>query len=178
MIEIQSEHPASKVHFSRLLEFGKEILTICSHLDITPILSGSLAVFGYSRNQTMRVNDLDLACSERDFPRLSQALEAQGIAYELKEWHVLQVRRDDLKVEFDSVEYWMGDLPEDYDTLMIAGCTFKVVGLASLRELYRRGLVATAGQSDADNRTKHTAIAAKYELLCSVSSREEPRLTG
>jgi hypothetical protein len=168
MIEIQNERPENKAHFSELLEFGKEILAICRDLGITPLLSGSLAVFGYTRNQAMRVNDIDLACSELEFPRLSQALEAKGIAYELKEWHVLQVRRDDLKVEFDSTEYWMADLPEDYDTLRIGGCKFRVVSLASLKELYRRGLQATAGQSNEANPAKHSALARKYEALCST----------
>jgi len=130
-----------------------------------PVLNGSLAVFGYTQNQGMKINDIDLACSELEFPRLGRALDAKGIASELKDWHVLQARRDDLKVEFDSIEYWMTDLPEDYDTLMIEGYAFKVVGLFSLRELYRRGLEATASQSDEVNRAKYLAIAEKYEAL-------------
>jgi hypothetical protein len=168
MIEIRNEHPKNKEHFARLLEFCKEIIGICNNLGITPILNGSLAAFGYTRNLAMRVNDIDLACSEREFPRLSRALAARGIAYELKEWHVLQARKDDLKVEFDSMEYWMADLPEDYDTLVIDGLTLKVVGLSSLRELYRRGLEATAKQSDEVGRAKYLAIAEKYKMLCSV----------
>lgn len=51
---------------------------------------------------------------------------------------------------------------------MIDGVTLKVVGLSSLRGLYRRGLEATAGQSDEVNRAKHSAIAEKVETLCSV----------
>ena len=168
MIEIRNERPRNREHFARLLEFCKEIIGICNDLGITPVLNGSLAVFGYTRDQTMRVNDIDLACSEREFPRLSRALAARGIACELKEWHVLQARKDDLKVEFDSMEYWMADLPEDYDTLVIGGCAFKVVGLASLRELYRRGLEETAGLRDEADRAKHSAIAEKYEALCSL----------
>ena len=168
MIEIRNARSKNREHFSRLLEFCKEVIAICNDLDIAPVLNGSLAVFGYTQSQVMRVNDIDLACSESGFPRLSRALGAKGIAHELKEWHVLQARKDDLKVEFDSMEYWMADLPEDYDTLMIDGCTFKVVGLTSLRELYRRGLEATANQSDEVNRAKYSAIAEKYEALCSV----------
>jgi len=170
MIEIRNERPQNREHFSRLLEFCKQVIAICSDLDIAPVLCGSLAVFGYTQDQAMTVNDIDLACSELEFPRLSNALKAMGIAHELKDWHVLQIRKDDLKVEFDSLEYWMVDLPEDYDTLIVDGCTFKVVGLSGLRELYRRGLEATAGQSDEANRAKHSAIAEKHETLCSVQS--------
>jgi hypothetical protein len=168
MIEIRNEHPKNREYFSRLLEFCREVTAICNDLGIAPALNGSLAVFGYTQNQAMRVNDIDLACSELEFPRLSRALAAKGITHELKGWHVLQARKDDLKVEFDSMEYWMADLPEDYDTLMIDGYRLKVVGLSSLRELYRRGLEATASQSDEVNRAKYSAIADKYKTLCSV----------
>jgi hypothetical protein len=43
-----------------------------------------------------------------------------------------------------------------------------VVSLASLKELYRRGLKATASQNDETNRAKHAAIAAKYAALCAI----------
>ncbi len=168
MIEVRNKHPKNKEHFSRLLEFCKEIIAICNDLDIEPVLNGSLAVFGYTQNIAMKVNDIDMACSELDFPRLGRALDVRGIANELKEWHVLQIRKDNLKVEFDSMEYWMAGLVEDYDTLVIDGYAFKVVGLPSLRELYRRGLEATASRSCEADQTKHSAIAEKYEALCSV----------
>ena len=168
MIEIRKEDLENREHFSRLLEFCKEVIAICSDLGITPVLSGSLAVFGYTQSQAMRVNDIDLACSELEFPRLSRALDAKGIAHELREWHVLQALKDDLKVEFDSMEHWLADLPEDNETLMIDGTMFEVVGLSGLRELYRRGLEATSSESDEAERAKHLAIAEKYEALCSV----------
>ena len=168
MIELQNQRPQNGEYFARLLTFGQEVIAICNDLGIAPLLSGSLAVFGYTQNQAMRVNDIDLACSEQEFPRLSQALVAKGIIHELKAWRVLQARRDDLKVEFDSLEYWMTNLPEDYDILLIDGCVFKVVGLASLKEMYRRGLEETANQQDGVNRAKHAAIAEKYAALCSL----------
>lgn len=171
VIEIRNSHPKNSKHFSRLLKFCGKVLAICSELDITPVLTGSLAVFGYTQNRSMRVNDIDLACSELEFPRLCRALEAKGIAHELKEWHVVRVRKDDLKIEFDSMEHWMAGLPEDYGTLTIGECTLRVVGLSSLRELYRRGLEATASQSDEAGRAKHSALAEKYESLSKV---EEP----
>jgi len=117
----------------------------------------------------MAVHDVDLACSEREFPRLGRALRAKGIVHELRPWHVLQARKHNLKVEFASMEHWMVDLPEGCDTVMIGGCVFKMVSLPGLRELYRRGLEATACQDDEGNRAKHVAIAKKYTALCSLS---------
>ena len=173
MIEIRHERPQNREHFSHLLTFGKEVVAICNDLDIIPVLNGSLAVFAYTQSQVMRVNDIDLACSELEFPRLSRALTMHGIAHALKQWHVLQTYKDTLKVEFDSMEYWMTDLPEDYDTLLIDGYAFKVVSLASLKELYRRGLEATAHQSDEHDQAKYAAIAQKYEALCSVQRQDD-----
>ena len=93
MIEIRKERPKNREHFSRLLEFCKEITAICSDLSITPVLSGSLAVFGYTQNQAMAINDVDLACSELEFPGLSRALEAKGITHEVRDWHVYKPSR-------------------------------------------------------------------------------------
>lgn len=166
VIVIGQERPRNKEHFSRLLAFCSEINAVCANLGMEPVLTGSLAVFAYTRDGEMEVNDIDLACSEQEFSRLGRALEAQGIAHEIMPWHVLQARRDDLKVEFDSMEHWMAGLPQDYDTLVIGGLNFNVVGLASLRELYRRGLEATA--TNEAEQTKHGAIAEKHEALCAV----------
>ncbi len=160
----------NREHVSELLEFCREILAVCSDLDLAPVLSGSLAVFAYTRAQGMSVHDIDLACSEHQFARLGRALESKGIAHKAREWHVLQAHRDNLKVEFDSIEYWMADLPQDHGTLVVDGITFTVVSLSNLRELYRRGLEATAG--DEDNVAKHQAIATKYEALLSVQKSE------
>jgi len=165
VIEVRVELVGNREHFGRLLAFCREVMAVCTELGITPVLSGSLAVLGYTRDSTMEIHDIDLACSEVDFMRLARALEAEGIRCELRPWHVLQVLRDGLKVEFDSMEYWLADLPDECETLRVDGIEFKVVGLAGLRKLYRRGLEATRDEGE---REKHLAIAAKYEALCAV----------
>ena len=105
--------PKNKDKFARLIEFCKEILYICDELHIAPVLSGSLAVFAYTQNQDMNVNDVDLSCSETEFPKITNVLIERSVSYKLREWHLLQIFRDDLKVEFDSVEYWYKDLHND-----------------------------------------------------------------
>lgn len=170
VIEIQSERPKNKEHFSRLLDFCEAVVAICSELGISPVLNGSLAVFGYTIHEAMKVNDIDLACSELEFSRIIYALDANKTTHELKEWHVLQALKDDLKVEFDSIEYWMRDLSDEFNMLVIDGHQFKVVSLSSLKELYRRGLEATASQNDEAGWAKHAAIKEKYEALCAVQN--------
>ena len=170
VIEIQSERPKNKEHFSRLLDFCEAVVAICSELGISPVLNGSLAVFGYTMHEAMKVNDIDLACSELEFSRIIYALDANEITHELKEWHVLQALKYDLKVELDSIEYWMQDLPDEFNTLVIDGHRFKVVSLSSLKELFRRGLEATTSQNDEAVRAKYAAIQEKYKTLCTVQN--------
>lgn len=176
MIEIRSERPKNREHFERLLEFGKQVVAICGELGVEPVLSGSLAVFGYTKNQRLVVNDLDLACPEASFARLVNAFDANGIAHELKDWHVLQVTEHDLKVDFDSMEYWMTDLPATYETMLIGDLSFKVIGLPGLQELYRRGLEANAGKNDRASQTKYSRLHEKYEYLVALDSAMERSL--
>jgi len=115
----------------------------------------------------MNVNDVDLSCSEADFHKIIDALEQKGINYRLREWHVLQVLQDDLKVDLDSAEYWLRDLQTDYDTLQVDDYRVKILGLDSLKECYKRGLDDKA--TKADERMKYESLKQKYELLKSVA---------
>jgi hypothetical protein len=51
---MRNERPKNREHFSRLLDFCRQVLALCSELGIEPVLSGSLAVFGYTQSQAMR----------------------------------------------------------------------------------------------------------------------------
>ena len=62
--------PKNKDHFARLLNFLKEILNICDSLNISPMLNASLAVFTYTKNKNMRVNDVDLLIPQADSLRI------------------------------------------------------------------------------------------------------------
>ena len=157
--------PKNKDKFPRLIEFFKEVLDICDELNIAPVLNGSLAVFIYTENQEMNVNDVDLSCSEMDFPGIMNALEARGIEYKLMEWHVLQVLKDDLKVELDSVEYWYKDLPTDCVTLQVDNHKVNMLTLSSLKEFYRQGMKDRAVKTDVNEKIKYEALKLKFEAL-------------
>ena len=157
--------PKNKGKFIRLVEFCKAVLDICHGLNISPVLDGSLAVFAYTQDQDMDVNDVDLACSETDFPKIIHALEERRISYKLKEWHVLQIWNDDLKIELDSVEYWYKDLPMDYEILQIDHYKIIMLGLDSLRELYRQGMAECATKTEENEKIRYQALKVKYEAL-------------
>jgi len=128
-----SHFPKNKDKFVRLVNFFTEVLDICSTLDVALVLNGSLAVFAYTENQEMNVNDVDLSCSETEFPRIMNVLEERNTSYKLKEWHVLQILRDDLKIELDSMEYWYKSLPMEYETLQLDSCKINILSLNSLK---------------------------------------------
>jgi hypothetical protein len=157
--------PKNKDRFMRLIEFCKEVLDICSDLGISPILDGSLAIFVYTKNPDINVNDVDLACSEAEFPKIISVLEARDISYKLKEWHVLQILKDDLKVELDSIEHWYKDLSWVGETLQIDNYSVNMLDLHSLKEFYRRGMKDTANKTEANERRKYEALKEKYEAL-------------
>jgi Aminoglycoside-2''-adenylyltransferase len=157
--------PKNKDRFLRLIEFCKEVLDICSDLGISPILNGSLAVFAYTKNEEMSIDDVDLACSETEFPKIISALEERNINYKVKRWHVLQILHDDLKVELDSIEYWYKDLSMVGETLQIDSYTINMLSLKSLKEFYRRGIRDTADKTEENERNKCEALKRKYEVL-------------
>lgn len=82
--------PNNKDKYLRLIDFFKEVLDICSSLDITPILDGSLAVFAYTGNQKMDVNDVDTSIPEADFPRVIKALEGNWLKETPRDFEALQ----------------------------------------------------------------------------------------
>ena len=84
MIVLEDERPQHRDHFVGLLELYKEITPVCAGLRMTPLLTGSLAVFGYTRNRAIRVNDIDLACSGSAFPGLSAGLADVGRSHPVR----------------------------------------------------------------------------------------------
>jgi hypothetical protein len=164
MIKLE-RFPKNKDKFVRLIEFLKEILDICDGLGIPPVLDGSLAVFAYTEDQEMNVNDVDLACFETEFPKLINALDNRGIDYKLKEWHVLQILKSDLKIEMDSIEYWFKDLPIICETLEIDNYKLDMLSLNSLKEFYRQGLKDRLNKTEEHEKIKYEALKAKFDAL-------------
>jgi len=160
-----SHFPKNKDKFVRLINFFTEVLDICSILDVALILNGSLAVFAYTENQEMNVNDVDLSCSETEFPRIMNVLEERNTSYKLKEWHVLQILRDDLKIELDSMEYWYKNLPMEYETLQLGSYKINMLSLNSLKEFYRKGLKDIVNKTDENEKIKYEDLKLKFEAL-------------
>lgn len=164
MIEVKTV-PKNEKHFNRVVSFASEVLGVCDEMGVRPVLSGSLAVFAYTEDPTMEVWDIDLSCSESYFVQLRQALEEHDIDRRITGWHVLQAIRGDLKVEFDSTEHWMRNIPARHETVRTGNLQFQMISIEGLRELYSRGLVDTEGKVDVNNQRKHQSITERLRSL-------------
>jgi|SRR3989344_3713118 len=157
--------PKNEDKFRRLIEFFKEVLGICRELGIEPIVDGGLAVFAYTQNTDLVINDIDTGFPEAEFPRMMKALGEKGIEHRLREWHVLQVIKEDLKIELGSIEYWYKDLPVETNVLQIDDYQVKLLSLNSLIELYRRGIEYFEGKQEVPDKARYDAYKMKYDLL-------------
>ena len=164
LIEVTAP-PTNHEHFSRLMAFAREVLDACDEVSIEPVLDGGLAMFAHTQDPAMEVRDVDFSCSESDFPRLRQVLQRRGIHCEIRDWHVLQARREGLKVEFGAVEHWNRGIPNHHTWTRIGGIEFRMISFEGLREQYRRGVENSAeGAVDSDV-PKHRAMKEKLRLL-------------
>jgi len=116
----------------------------------------------------MDVNDIDTSVPEAEFPRLIKILEEKEISYKLQAWHVLQVLKGDLKIELGSAEYYLENLPKDYQALQIGDYRIKVLSLSTLREFYKRSMEARAEGTEENDKIKYERLKVKYEALNSA----------
>ena len=158
-------YPRNKAKFIRLISFFKEVLGVCKSLGIDPIVDGSLAVFAYTGNQNIDVNDVDTSIYEVDFTKIIKVLEKKGIDYKLREWHVLQVLNGDLKVELGSLEYWLKALPQETEVLKFGGYQVRMLTRERLKEFYKEAMESRLKGTDPNDKIKYERLREKYEVL-------------
>ncbi len=158
-------YPKNKGKFVKLIDFFKKVLDICVPIGIDPIIDGSLAVFAYTGNHDIEVNDVDTSIHENDFPKIMKALDEKGMSYELKEWHVLQVKKDDLKVELGSLEYWLKEIPVQTETLIIDSYKVAMLTKDNLKKFYEQAMETRLKGTDPNDKIKYERLKVKYEVL-------------
>jgi len=114
-------------------------------------------LFYYTQNEKLKVNDLDFYVREKDFTNLTNILEKSQIRFKYSpELHTLQVFKGNLKLEFDSIDFWYKGRKELIN-IHVDGIIVKALNLKSLKSIYKR-----AYERSKDN-SKGNRI--KYELL-------------
>lgn len=133
--------PANPKDFQALIAFSKEILSICDHLSIKPVVYGSLAYFGHTGDSSLPVRDLDLLVPEAKFPELLEALsKLENIRYELMPYHSIEVYRGELEVDLDSIEHFLDPRSRKTVVKEIGGLTVNLLNRESLISIYQEAL--------------------------------------
>jgi hypothetical protein len=70
---------------------------------------------------------------EKDFVKIIKVLKEREIKYNHDEkWHTLQILKDDLKIEFDSIDFWQNDLAQGILELDFYGKKLKILNCLTL----------------------------------------------
>lgn len=162
-----SGFPKNRDEYLRLKEFFSQFLEVCEDVGARPVVDGSLAVFSYTGDGELEINDIDVGFPEGLFARTMAALSSRRLDYRLMDWQVLRVLKDDLRIELGSMEYWYTGLPMELETLQIDGREVDLLGLVSLTETYRRGMESKAQEAHESDgkRIKYEALKRKYKSL-------------
>lgn len=131
-------YPRNKQHLIKLGKFANEILDILEESKINPVIYGSYMIFYYTRDKSMKVNDIDFYIRDKEIPKLIDILKKNKIDYSYsKKWHTLSVEKGRLKLEFDSIDFFFKGKKE-FTKIDFFGREMKVLSKNSLKRIYKR----------------------------------------
>ena len=136
MIEVKN-YPKNKNHIIALFDFYKKINEICLSLNIKPICWGSLIYFGYSKDLSYEIHDIDLIIPLEDILKLKKYFEENKLfkIEFIEGWNSLQIYNNDLLIEFDPIEKYIENLQTD--EFNFYGIKIKGISLQLLIEKYK-----------------------------------------
>jgi len=99
---MKPKYPANKQFFKKLVPFTQRILKLCGKNKITPIIHGSFAHFYHTKDEKMRVNDIDIMVCRKDFYKMIKLLEDNKIKFKhYPKWEIIIIKKGRLQVEVD-----------------------------------------------------------------------------
>ena len=132
-------YPKNKSHYIKLIRFLKKLLSELHKHDIEPVLYGSLACFFHSKDKDLKVNDIDFYVSEKSLPKIGRILKKLRISHKYsKKWHVLEAYSNNLKIDFDSMDFWSKNIPKNYVYFEFSGLKVKSLDLKTLTKIYKK----------------------------------------
>ncbi len=136
-------YPRNKKQFLRLIDFGKEIVSICKKFKITPIVYGSLAYLIYKKDKNIKVNDIDFLIPGNNFKKIIYILRKKGLLYKyIPEGRSLIIYKGNLNVDLDAYS----KKPTKLKTFNFGGLNIKILSLKTLMGIYKR-----ASETSKDN---------------------------
>ena len=149
----------NKEHYIKLKKFCKDVLIACKEAKVKPILYGSFMIFHYTKDKSMKVNDIDLYAKEKDFDKIIKVLKKKKINFDsdnIQKYHTMEISKGNLKVEIDSIDFWNKTKIETID-IDFEGIKTKALSLKSLKKIYKK-----ASETSENNREGNRK---KFEIL-------------
>ena len=142
-------YPKNKEHFKKLIPFVKKIFSLLRDNRIPFVIYSSYAVFHYTKDPNLEVNDLDVLIDQKKLPNVMEVLRKNKIKFKfLPEWETLIIKKGKLKLDID----WMGkggkgikegNIPSKTISINFFGIPAKLVTLPDLCDTYLRGYKRT-----------------------------------
>ncbi len=137
-------YPKNKDFFKELIPFAKNIIRICKDSGIKPVIYGSFAHFYYTKDEGMKVNDIDILFSKRDLQKLMRILENKKIKFIRcsQDDYSMIIKKGKLKVELDGVGTGYKTLKETslskniFNKIDFYGIKVRMITLEQLEEMY------------------------------------------
>jgi hypothetical protein len=136
----------------------KEVIGLLDEKKIEPIAYGSLVLFGYVKDSSLNVNDLDLLVKEPEMNSVLEILKESGIKYEyLEDHHTIHIEENNVRIEIDSKEFGFDNEEFTYENFNFGGLVLKCLSLESLNKVY---LIASQKSSERaeEYKIKHTIL--------------------
>lgn len=135
-------YPKNKRYFKRLLPFAKKIILICQKNDIIPVIYGSFSHFYWTRDENMKVNDIDILVHKKNLSKVLELLEENRIKHKYyPKYGTIIIKKGKLKVEIDEV--WSGyktlkdkSLTKNVKNIDFYGIKVKIITLKQIEEIY------------------------------------------
>jgi len=96
-------YPKNKEKFKELIPYAKKIIKLCKANRIPVAIYGSFGHFYHTRDEKIKVNDIDLLIPERCNKKMIGLLEKKGIKFKQVSKESIVTKDGKLKVEVDNI---------------------------------------------------------------------------
>jgi ASC-1-like (ASCH) protein len=135
-------YPKNKKHFLELVNFSREILSICKKAGARPIIWGGLAYFYYTKDKNYNIGDFDFLIPKKCQKKIMKLLDEKSIRYKfLKNWDLIIIKRGKLKIELDSIKRYYKN--KKSKKININGIKIDIVNLDSLIKMYKKASIVS-----------------------------------
>lgn len=158
-----------KEEHEKLFMLCEKILRLLKEEGIYPILYGGLAVAYYTKDEDVKIGDIDFLVSETFMPLIQEKLSREDdLSIEVRSFNGIKIiGKSGEKIEIDSVEQTSLTEFSTRDVLL-CGTRFTVLGMNGLLEIYLRSAAISEKKNEKygkDLEKLYRAKTKRYETL-------------